>query len=147
APTVEQEDAALDAAMRYVASNGVTAVHNMGTWEDLAVLCRANGAQALRTRIYAAVPIASWERLRDVVAQRGRGDAWLRIGALKGFVDGSLGSHTAAMFEPFHAAPNDRRLFVNTPEDLYAWTSGADKAGLHVMVHAIGDRAIATQLD
>jgi predicted amidohydrolase YtcJ len=51
------------------------------------------------------------------------------------------------MFEPFSDTPGDRGLFVNTPEDLYAWTSGADKAGLHVMVHAIGDRAIATQLD
>src|SRR6185503_15267718 len=93
------------------------------------------------------VPLASWERLRDTVAARGRGGAWLRIGALKGFVDGSLGSHTAAMFEPFTDAPTDRGLFVNTPEDLYTWTSGADKAGLHVIIHAIGDRAIATQLD
>jgi predicted amidohydrolase YtcJ len=51
------------------------------------------------------------------------------------------------MFEPFTDAPNDRGFFVNTSEQLYAWTSGADKAGLHVIVHAIGDRAIRTQLD
>jgi predicted amidohydrolase YtcJ len=51
------------------------------------------------------------------------------------------------MLEPFTDAPSDRGLFVNTPEDLYAWTSGADSAGLQVMVHAIGDRAIGTQLD
>ena len=141
------EDRALDTAMTYVAAQGVTSVHNMGSWRDLAVFERARTAGRLRTRIYAAVPLASWERLRDTVAARGRGDAWLRIGALKGFVDGSLGSHTAAMFEPFTDAPTDRGLFVNTPEDLYMWTSGADKAGLHVIVHAIGDRAIATQLD
>ena len=78
---------------------------------------------------------------------RRRGDAWLRIGGLKGFVDGSLGSHTAAMLEPFTDAPHDRGLFVNTPEDLHAWITGADAAGLHVIVHAIGDRAIRTQLD
>src|SRR5207237_1130761 len=113
---------------------------------------RANQANRLTVRIYAAVPLATWERLRDTVAARekdgrGRGDPWLRIGALKGFVDGSLGSHTAAMLEPFTDAPNDTGLFVNTPQDLYAWTSGADKAGLHVIVHAIGDRAIRTQLD
>ncbi len=146
-PTAEQQAAALDAAMRYVASNGVTSVHNMGTWEDLAVFDRAHADNRLRTRIYAAVPIHTWERLRDAVATRGRGDAWLRIGALKGFVDGSLGSHTAAMFEPFDDEPNNRGLFVNTPDDLYAWTSGADRAGLHMIVHAIGDRAIHTQLD
>ena len=68
------------------------------------------------TRIYAAVPIDTWERLRDTVAARGRGDEWLRIGALKGFVDGSLGSHTAAMLEPFSDAPNDTGLLVNPPE-------------------------------
>lgn len=146
-PPAELQDRALDTAMTYVAQQGVTTVHNMGSWSDLAIFQRAHAAGRLRTRIYAAVPLATWERLRDTVAARGRGDEWLRIGALKGFVDGSLGSHTAAMFEGFTDAPEDRGLFVNTPEDLYAWTSGADKAGLHVLVHAIGDRAISTQLD
>jgi len=147
APTAEQEDRALDAAMRYVAGNGVTSVHNMGSWRDLAIFERARAAGRFRTRIYAAVPLSTWERLRDTVGARGRGDDWLRIGGLKGFVDGSLGSHTAAMLEPFTDAPSDRGLFVNTPEDLYRWISGADRAGLHVIVHAIGDRAIRTQLD
>jgi predicted amidohydrolase YtcJ len=93
------------------------------------------------------VPIDTWERLHDRVSVDGRGDEWLRIGALKGFVDGSLGSHTAAMLEPFTDAPNDRGLFVNSVEDLGAWTRGADAAGLHLIVHAIGDQAIRTQLD
>ena len=146
-PAPELEDRALDAAMAYVAEQGVTTVHSMGSWRDLAIFERAHAANRLKTRIYAAVPLASWERLRDTVAARGRGDAWLRFGALKGFVDGSLGSHTAAMLEPFTDAPADTGLFVNTPEDLYRWVAGADKAGLHVMVHAIGDRAIRTQLD
>jgi len=146
-PPPELEDRALDTAMTYVAAQGVTSVHNMGSWGDLAVFERAHKAGRLRTRIYAAVPLASWERLRDTVAARGRGDAWLRIGGLKGFVDGSLGSHTAAMLQPFTDAPSDTGLLVNTPEDLYRWTSGADKAGLNVMVHAIGDRAIRLQLD
>ena len=145
--TADQEDRALDAAMQFVASKGVTSVHNMGTWNDVAVFERARQAGRLRTRLYAAVPIDSWERLRDTVAASGRGDHWLRIGALKGFVDGSLGSHTAAMLEPYSDAPNDTGLFVNTPDDLYRWTSGADRAGLHLIVHAIGDRAIRTQLD
>src|SRR6185369_6396722 len=82
--TDAQERAAIDAAMMYVASNGVTSVHHMGTWEDLAVFSRAHERGELRTRIYAAVQIQTWERLRDVVQGRGRGDDWLRIGALKG---------------------------------------------------------------
>ena len=146
-PPAELEDRALDTAMAYVAAQGVTSVVHMGTWRDLAIFERAHKAGRLKTRIYAAVPLATWEQLRDTVAARGRGDAWLRIGALKGFVDGSLGSHTAAMLQPFTDAPSDTGLFVNTHEHLYEWTSGADKAGLHVIVHAIGDRAIRDQLD
>ncbi|MGE5732726.1 MAG: amidohydrolase, partial [Gemmatimonas sp.] len=63
-PSAEDEDRALDAAMRYVAANGVTSVTHMGSWSDLAVFERAHAAGRLETRIYAAVPLASWERLR-----------------------------------------------------------------------------------
>ncbi len=151
-PTPEMLDRALSAAMKYVAEQGVTSVHNMGSWEDLATFTRARKTNTLTTRIYSAVPLADWERLRDLVARKeyggdGRGDDWLRIGGLKGFVDGSLGSHTAAFYEPFDDSPKDTGLLVNTPEDLYRWTAGADKAGLQVMVHAIGDRANGLMLD
>ena len=140
-------DRAFDAAMHFLAERGVTSAQNMGTWYDLSIFERAHKAGRMITRMYAVVPLASWERLRDTVAARGHGDEWLRIGGLKGFVDGSLGSHTAAMLKPFDDAPKDTGLFVTSPESLYARTSGADKAGLHVMVHAIGDRAIRVQLD
>ena len=146
-PSLEVTDRAVDAAMSYLAGNGVTTVHNMGTFDDLAAFERAERDGRMKTRIYAVVPLASWKQLSDTVKARGRGNAWLHIGGLKGFVDGSLGSHTAAMLQPFTDAPNDMGLFVNTPEHLYEWTSGADKAGLQVIVHAIGDRAIRTQLD
>jgi len=142
-----ETDRALDAAMAYVAARGVTSVTHMGGWGDLAVFRRARDAGRLTTRIHACTPISRWERLRDAVAESGRGDEWLRIGCLKGFVDGSLGSHTAALFEPFTDAPDDTGLLVNEPEDLYRWTSAADAAGLQVAVHAIGDRANRIQLD
>ena len=149
APTPAMLDRALEAAMGYVAEQGVTSVHNVGSWSDLATFERARGAGTLRTRIYAAVPLDSWERLRDTLAarNRSRGDEWLRIGALKGFVDGSLGSKTAAFHESFSDEPGNTGLLVNSPEDLYRWISGADRAGLHVMVHAIGDRANGLLLD
>jgi predicted amidohydrolase YtcJ len=145
-PSAARLDAALAAAMKYVASHGVTSVHHMGTWDDLAVFRRAHRKGALRTRIYAAVPLSSWRKLAGEVQAKGRGDDWLRIGLLKGFVDGSLGSHTAAFFDPFLDAPNDRGLLVNQPEDLFEWTDGATRAGLQVAVHAIGDRANRIQL-
>ena len=146
-PSMAMKRRALDAAMAYVAERGVTSVHHMGEWGDLEVFRQAHDAGALRTRIAANVPLSTWARLRDEITANGRGDAWLRIGGLKGFVDGSLGSHTAAMLAPFSDAPNDRGFFVNTEADLYDWTAGADRAGLQVIVHAIGDRAIRTQLD
>jgi TonB family protein len=147
-PPPELADRALDAAMQYVASNGVTSVHNMGySWWDLAVMERAHKAGRMITRIYAVAPLRTWAQLRDTVAARGKGDAWLHIGGLKGFVDGSAGSHTALMLRPFNDSPTDSGLWVTPADDLYAWTSAADKAGLQVMVHAIGDRAIRTQLD
>ena len=156
-PSPEMRQRALAAAMRYVAEQGVTSVHDMSmpaaAWNDLATYASARKANILTTRIYSVMPLSKWERLREVVARKeyggpdGRGDEWLRVGGLKGFVDGSLGSHTAAFQEPFNDAPTDRGMLVNTPEDLYHWISGADKAGLHVMVHAIGDRANATLLD
>ncbi len=146
-PSMEMSLRALNAAMSYVAERGVTSVHHMGTWEDLAVFRQAHAQHALRTRIHAQVPLSTWERLRDTVGAHGRGDEWLHIGGLKAFVDGSLGSHTAYMLEPFSDAPKDKGLLVTSEENLYKWTKGADAAKLQVMVHAIGDRAIRTQLD
>jgi hypothetical protein len=147
APSAGEMDRALEAAMSYFAARGVTSVGHMGTWADLDVFRRAHDGRRLRIRIRAAVPLASWQRLAETVGREGRGDDYLQIGCLKGFVDGSLGSHTAAMLEPYTDAPKDTGLLVNTPEDLYQWTAGATKAGLQVMVHAIGDRAVRIQLD
>ena len=141
------KDRALDSAMGYAAAQGVTSVHDMGSWGNLEVFERARSEGRLKTRIYAAVPLWDWKTLEARVDSTGRGDEWVRIGGLKGFVDGSLGSHTAAFMEPFTDAPDDRGLLISKEEDLYAWASGADRAGLHVMVHAIGDRAIRLQLD
>ena len=140
-------DRALDAAMRYVVARGVTSVQNMGSFGNLAAFERAHHDGRLITRIYAVTPISQWERLRDTVAARGKGDEWLRIGGLKGFADGSLGSHTAAMFAPFTDSPKDSGFFVDTPEELRKWAQGGDRAGLQVIVHAIGDRAINSQLN
>ncbi len=142
----EMDDRALQAAMKYVAEQGVTSVHDMGGFTNLATFDRAHGRKSLITRVYSVTPISQWERLRDLVAQRGKGDEWIRIGGLKGFVDGSLGSHTAAMLAPFTDSPADSGFLVETENDLYSWASNADKAGLQLVIHAIGDKAIRTQL-
>lgn len=146
-PSLQQRLDATVAAMDYLAARGVTSVHHLGTWGQLEIFRIAERRGLLKTRIYACTPLGDWQHLAKEVKERGRGTDWLRIGGLKGFVDGSLGSHTAAFLEPFSDKPGDRGLLVNSEEDLEKWTMGADKAGLQVVVHAIGDRAIRMQLD
>lgn len=144
-PTEEQVDNALKAAMNYVASHGVTSVHHMVG--DMDALERARAKNELITRIYAMERLDQWQELDAKIKMQGRGDEWLKIGGLKGFVDGSLGSHTAAFFEPYDDVPTDSGFFVNSKDDLYTWISNADKADLQMVIHAIGDKAINTLLN
>lgn len=144
-PSDEQKDKALEAAMNYVAARGVTSTHNMSGYMD--VFERARTQNALKTRIYAGMVLSDWRELNQKIIKQGRGDKWLRIGGLKEFVDGSLGSHTAAFFKPFTDAPMDSGFFITPEEELYRRIKSADSAGLHVMTHAIGDKAIHTLLN
>jgi predicted amidohydrolase YtcJ len=101
----------------------------------------------LTVRIDLRWPLGDWERLAKLGAESGLGDDWVKIGGVKGFVDGSLGSSTAKMFEPFINEPGSTGVFVTPREKLREYIQGADKAGLSVAVHAIGDRANAELLD
>lgn len=74
-------------------------------------------------------------------------DNLLKRGGLKGFVDGSLGSHTAAFHRGYTDQPNDKGFFLNSAENLHEWISNADKNNFQVMVHAIGDSAIHSLLN
>lgn len=140
-------DRRIQAAMHNVAAQGVTTVHDMAGFSSLASYRRLLAANQMQTRVYSVVPLSEWEKLRDDVQKNGNGDHWLKTGGLKGFMDGSLGSHTAAMLEPFSDAPGDRGFLINKLDDMRRWIDGADEAGLQVMVHAIGDSAIRDLLD
>jgi predicted amidohydrolase YtcJ len=151
-PSRAQLDRYARAAMTYVAGNGVTTVHDVfsddfNSWQSLDTFRRLQEQGELITRIYSIMPLPDWERLRDDVTANGRGDDWLKTGAVKGFMDGSLGSHTAAFLEPFTDTPGESGFLINTLEDTRTWVTGADAAGLQVMVHAIGDKAIRDLLD
>lgn len=144
-PSIQQKDRAFTAAMNYVAKQGVTSVHHMSGYLD--VLERMKDEGKLITRIYAGMPISRWEELDEKIRKEGVGDKWLRIGGLKGFMDGSLGAHTAAFFAPFSDTPEDSGFLVTDPRQMYDWINKADSCGLQPMVHAIGDRAISELLD
>jgi predicted amidohydrolase YtcJ len=101
----------------------------------------------LTVRIDLRWPLGDWEALAKLGVQAGFGDDWVRIGGLKGFVDGSLGSSTAKMFEPFVNEPGSTGVFVTPLDRLRRDITAADRAGLSVAVHAIGDRANAELLD
>jgi predicted amidohydrolase YtcJ len=146
-PTDEERAEAFRRAQTHALSLGVTMVHDMGGWEDLLTYRRMRAAGEQRIRIYSLVPLASWERLRDYVRAEGRGDALLRWGGLKGFVDGSLGSTTAWFYEPYDDAPHTTGLMTTDTAELARWIRGADAAELHVVVHAIGERANDWLLD
>jgi len=146
-PTEAELDGALQAAARHALSLGVTQVHDMGTWTDLETYRRARAAGALPLRVYAVVPLGTWQRMSDYVAENGRGDDRLWWGGLKGFVDGSLGSTTAWFYEPYDDAPETSGLMTTDTASLREWILSADAMGLHVIVHAIGDRANDWLLD
>ena len=142
--TAAELDEALQRAVTHALSLGVTQVHDVGSfggWPDLATYRRANKKGELHMRVYSFVPISSWGKLADYVAENGTGDDVLRWGALKGFVDGSLGSTTAWFYNPYDDEPQTSGLLVNDTTQLRNWILAADSAGLHIGVHAIGNRA------
>ncbi|MEP7323869.1 MAG: amidohydrolase family protein [Saprospiraceae bacterium] len=144
-PGAEATDHALKSAMQYVVAHGVTGVHHMGTFQDLEAFRR--NKSSLITRIYAATPLARWQELKTYCNENGKGDSILHWGILKGFMDGSLGSHTAAMSADFSDKPGDKGFLVNPLDSMKKWILAADKAGMQIAVHAIGDRAIASLID
>jgi predicted amidohydrolase YtcJ len=146
----EMLDRALDAAMNYVASNGVTSVHSLtGTSDDnyYQLYKRALQNNKLITRIYAASALKDWHEIAKKVKDSGDGDKWLRIGLIKVVLDGSLGSHTAAFMQPFTDNPKDSGFFLMSVDSLYPQVKAADSAGLHFTIHAIGDKTIHVLLD
>lgn len=149
-PSDQQLDQALEAAMDKFASEGISSlvsVTGTGFGDYFDVYQRARERNGLRTRIYAVRELEEWKSLAEFISARGNGDEWLRYGGVKGFMDGSLGSHTAAFFDPYDDAPEDRGFFVSDMDSIYGWIKSADSAGLQPMIHAIGDSAVHTLLN
>jgi hypothetical protein len=97
----------------------------------------------LTARVYLFTPISQYERLVRASVEKAFGSDRLRIGGLKGFADGSLGSSTAWFFEPFINEPNNRGLAMEemTNGAMKRWVTDANAHDLQIAIHAIGDRA------
>lgn len=146
-PTFEQKLKAAQDATDYAASLGVTSVQDM-TAMDVGVYQELLRTGKLKTRIYAGAVLAEWQKQANAGIRAAFGNPMLRVGTLKGYADGSLGSRTAWFFEPYHDDPSTsgipRADVLTTMKDD---VKNADKRGLQVMIHAIGDRSNATILD
>jgi predicted amidohydrolase YtcJ/beta-lactamase class A len=148
--TMAEKEEALRAAMAEAGRVGVTSIQDITSWSDFALYQNFRDAGKLTLRIYARTPMSQWKPQADYVARHGAGDSWLRLGGVKAFMDGSLGSTTALFFEPYVDAPDTTGLMAedNQPEGkLRKNILDADKAGLQCSIHAIGDKADHLLLD
>jgi predicted amidohydrolase YtcJ len=138
-------------ALAHAASLGVTSVQHMNPdYADIAVYAELLERGELTARIYAAPFIMNFEDQAKIGIRHAFGGQFLRIGALKAYADGSLGSATAYFFEPFDDQPNNRGLLsdeMQPPSLMRDRMLKADAAGLQLCTHAIGDQAISIILD
>ncbi len=142
--TEAQKKKAIQAASTYLLSNGVTTVHDVDSLGTFKTAYNMLKQGELTIRIYAANQLKKWKELN---AKPNQNSVWLSSGLLKGFVDGSLGSHTASFKEPYTDKPDDSGFFLQPEEELYQLISEADKAKHQITIHAIGDNAINKQLN
>lgn len=148
--TAEEKRAATLAATHHAASLGVTSVSDMSADDDVPLYQTLAREGLLKTRIYGARPITSWEKLAAQTKEVSPANQIVRIGAIKGFSDGSLGSSTAYFFDPYADQPDNRGLLFDQmfPDGIMLdRVRACDKAGLQVMIHAIGDAANRIILD
>jgi predicted amidohydrolase YtcJ len=147
----EQRLRAVRRALEYAASLGITSVQNMNPdYADIAAYAELLQFGELTTRIYAAPLIDQVDDQVKIGIRHAFGGPFLRIGAVKAYADGSLGSRTAYFFEPFSDEPGNHGLLSEEMQPLSLMRDRmmkADAAGLQICTHAIGDQAISTVLD
>ncbi|KAG2374559.1 hypothetical protein C9374_010578 [Naegleria lovaniensis] len=176
-PPLDSEKAALIAMDEFLKNgitsvHDMGAVFNLGSWDQITTFTKLHHEKKLKVRIYATVELETHKKLTAHIhtnfkkpksthaalvddfkccwteSHGGRaGDSWLKIGGLKEFIDGSLGSRTAYMFEPFEGTVNNTGLLVIDPETFYQRVKEADSNYHQIIVHAIGDKAISLLLD
>jgi predicted amidohydrolase YtcJ len=146
----EPPPALLDGALREAQAEahrlGITGIHNVEGDGALAAFERLAASDALRLRVLFHPPVTSLDALVRRGIRSGAGSAWLRIGGVKLFLDGSLGSRTAWMLEPYQGS-RDRGMPITSADEAGRAMRAAASAGIASTVHAIGDAAVRRALD
>jgi hypothetical protein len=151
-PSIDERIAAARAGLAEAARYGVTSFCDMGmtleAFDDFRAYQRLEREGALTARVALYTPIAEYARLKTMGVEKRFGSERLRIGGLKGFADGSLGSATAAFHEPFLDDDCNCGLLMGPMADgsMARWIADADDHELQLAIHAIGDRANADVL-
>ncbi len=154
-PSHDQRLQAMRRSLERAAELGVTSVQDMNdensdSFADIRGYGELLQNGELTARVYVAPAISDWEKQAKVGIRHAFGSSYLRIGATKGFADGSLGSSTAYFFDPYNDDPNNSGLLgeqMHPLSQMREWMMQADAAGLQICTHAIGDRAVSTVLD
>jgi predicted amidohydrolase YtcJ len=149
-PSEDQLTLAITAALSQARRYGITGIHDNANKEDFAIYQKLYERGELTCRIYCMMPIHQWKSMVDIGVRAAYGNDWIRIGALKGFADGSLGSSTALFFNPYKDNPHNCGLALAdmSPQGkTFHAVQEADRAGLQICFHAIGDKANHLVLD
>jgi predicted amidohydrolase YtcJ len=147
-PTHDQRRQAIEAALRDVAQWGVTSIQDYSTWEDFQIYEEIERDGKLTARISEWLPFN--DPMDTLIAHRAehpQSDNMLHTGMLKGFMDGSLGSHTAALLEPYSDEPKNSGLPQYEQAKLNEMAKERIEAGFQMGFHAIGDKGVQMALD
>jgi len=147
-PTAEQRRRGIELVLADVAKNGVTSVQDFSDWQDFLTYRRIKDEGKLTVRITEWLPFAAdLHDLMNMRAEGGTTDPMLKTGALKGFMDGALGSRTAALLAPYSDDPSTSGILTMDPAEYRKMAIERDRAGFQINFHAIGDKANRTALD
>lgn len=147
-PTHDKRKQAIETALAEAVRWGVTSVQDNSSWDDFQVYEELERAGNLPIRITEWLPFdASVEELQSMRNSHPASDSMLHTGMLKGFMDGSLGSHTAALLQPYADDPKNSGLPQYEPARLNEMAKERVEAGFQVGFHAIGDKGVQMALD
>jgi hypothetical protein len=147
-PTHEKRRQAIELALADLASHGITSAQDNSQWEDFEIYEELEADGKLTARISEWLPFDdSIEDLNSKRKSHRADDNMLHTGMLKGFMDGSLGSKTAALLEPYSDDPKNSGLPQYEAAKLNAMTKERVLAGYQIGFHAIGDQGVQLALD